>query len=161
MIRRNRRQLSSQKKPASLNLVSLMDIFTILVFFLMVNANEVEVLETSSAIRLPDSTSLSAPQDRLVISVSQTMLTIDGESIPMASNDDITLTALASLLAIHASEEQNQRQGDGIFQGEVTILGDKGLPYEWLKKIMRTCQEANYTRIALAVNQVPSEVATR
>lgn len=165
MIKRNRRQLNSQKKPASLNLVSLMDIFTILVFFLMVNANEVEVLETSSDIKLPDSTSLTAPEDRLVISVSQTMLKIGAESIPLPDiinlNDGTTLPALASLLAVHANAEKDKLQEGATFQGEVTILGDKGLPYEWLKKIMRTCQEASYTRIALAVNQVPTEVATR
>ena len=42
------------KKSAALNLVSLMDIFTILVFFLMVNSSEVEVLQSSSKIKLPD-----------------------------------------------------------------------------------------------------------
>ena len=44
------------KAGTALNLVSLMDIFTILVFFLMVNSSDVEVLETTSDIRLPDST---------------------------------------------------------------------------------------------------------
>ena len=40
------------------------------------------------------------------------------------------------------------------FVGSVTILGDKNLPYDLLKRIMFTCQQANFTKIALAVNQV-------
>ena len=49
-IRHDQRRGAQKKhsKTATLNLVSLMDIFTILVFFLMVNSSEVEVLQTRS-----------------------------------------------------------------------------------------------------------------
>ena len=39
------RHRARMKKTSKLSLVSLMDIFTILVFFLMVNASDVEVLQ--------------------------------------------------------------------------------------------------------------------
>ena len=51
MERRNERG----KKTVSLNLVSLMDIFTILVFFLLVNSAQVEVLPNARDLQLPES----------------------------------------------------------------------------------------------------------
>ena len=82
-IRHQQRRISQKKhgKSASLNLVSLMDIFTILVFFLMVNSSEVEVLQTSSKIKLPDSTSEQQPENRLVISISQEDLVLQGRPV--------------------------------------------------------------------------------
>ena len=68
-------------KTATLNLVSLMDIFTILVFFLMINSSEVEVLQTGSDIKLPDSTSEKQPDNRLVISVSHDDLIVQGRAV--------------------------------------------------------------------------------
>ena len=43
------------KKSVTLNLVSLMDIFTILVFFLLVNSGQVETLPNARDITLPES----------------------------------------------------------------------------------------------------------
>ena len=43
------------KQGVSLNLVSLMDIFTILVFFLLVNSSDVEVLPNAKDVQLPES----------------------------------------------------------------------------------------------------------
>ncbi len=36
---------------------------------------------------------------------------------------------------------------------EITIMGDKSLPYDVLKKVMATCTDADYGRISLAVLQ--------
>jgi hypothetical protein len=77
-----RRDLQKKhRKGATLNLVSLMDIFTILVFFLMVNSSEVDVLETSTKIKLPDSVSDQRPENRLVVSVSQDDIVVQGRPV--------------------------------------------------------------------------------
>ena len=88
-IRLQQRRAAQKKhgKAGALNLVSLMDIFTILVFFLMVNSSEVEVLQTSSKIKLPDSTSEQRPENQLVISISQDDLVLQGR--PVARVDEI------------------------------------------------------------------------
>ncbi len=148
--RRSRR--NAQAKQATLNLVSLMDIFTILVFFLMVNASEVEILETTSAIKLPDSISADEPEERVSIEVSNNELLLQGEvigSVPeiLASGDatiDVLITGLSNAQVVDKP-------------GKVTIMGDKTLPYALLKKVMLSCQTANYRQIALAVNQVSTD----
>ena len=40
-----------------------------------------------------------------------------------------------------------------IAQREITIMADKALPYEVLKRVMATCTDADYGRISLAVIQ--------
>ena len=145
-------------KPPSLNLVSLMDIFTILVFFLMVNANEVEILETSTAIKLPDSISEDSPEDRLSIEVSHDELIVQGEAIASVSEVMASDNPRIDIL-VHVLHAAKTEPGTKYSAGKVTIMGDKALPYELLKRVMLSCQTANFTRIALAVNQVSEEGA--
>ena len=148
-MKTSRRKLCRQKpKPATLNLVSLMDIFTILVFFLMVNSSDVEVLESASDVALPMSIESQVPEERLLISISKDELSLGGESI--ASVKSILSTETVTIAALHkVLSEMPEEVG-----GQVTIMGDRSLPYELVKKIMRTCQESRFTQIALAVNQV-------
>lgn len=142
------------RKFAGLNLVSLMDIFTILVFFLMVNSSEVEVLQSNSKIKLPDSTSEQTPENRLVVSVDEDDLVVQGR--PVAKVAD-ALAASVNIIAGLDTELEYQASKKGeVPEGgfEITIMGDRELPYWLLKKIMLTCQQNDFARISLAVNKL-------
>lgn len=146
-----------RSRPAGLNLVSLMDIFTILVFFLMVNSSEVEVLQTSSKIELPESTSEQSPKNQLVISVSHDDVVVQGrpvakvaELVGVAGN---VIAGLKEELAYQAGRRGTVPEGGH----EITIMGDHELPYWLLKKIMFTCQSEDFARISLAVNRIATE----
>jgi biopolymer transport protein ExbD len=159
-IRHQQRRIAQKKhrKAGSLNLVSLMDIFTILVFFLMVNSSEVEVLQTSSKIQLPDSTSDKRPENRLVISISQDDLVLQGR--PVARVAEIADPAVSVIDGLKSElEYQASRKGE-IPEGglEITIMGDKELPYWLLKKVMLTCQTTDFAKISLAVNRLESDM---
>lgn len=154
--RRSRRQ--HKNKVATLNLVSLMDIFTILVFFLMVNSSEVEVLQTNTDITLPDSTSEQKPANQLMISVSKNDLLVQGRSVakirdlaPASSTaEGMVIDGLKAELQYQAS-----RRGEIPEEGfKVTVMGDKELPYWLLKRILVTCQSADFAQVSLAVNKV-------
>ncbi len=145
------------KKTAALNLVSLMDIFTILVFFLMVNSSEVEVLQTNTKIELPDSTSEKRPDNQLVISVSADDVVVQGR--PVARVTD-AMGSKENVIEGLKQELDYQAQRKGVIpEGghEITIMGDRELPYALLKKIMLTCQSSDFARISLAVNQLQGE----
>ena len=141
-------------KGASLNLVSLMDIFTILVFFLMVNSSEVEVLQTSSNIVLPDSSAQKRPKNQLMITISDSDLMVSGRPVAKVAelrNDGAsTIAGLQDELA-HQAGRKGVIPEDGF---EITIMGDREIPYWLLKKIMLTCQQTDFARISLAVNQI-------
>ena len=149
-----RRQRQKKGKAAGLNLVSLMDIFTILVFFLMVNSSEVEVLQTSSEIELPDSTSEQRPENKLVISVSSEDLIVQGR--PVAKINEIVGDQEPVIAGLQTElEYQAERRGE-IPEGghEITVMGDKEVPYWLLKRILYTCQTTDFAQISLAVNKL-------
>lgn len=159
---RLRRRGQAQKKPATLNLVSLMDIFTILVFFLMVNSSDVEVLETTSDIKLPDSVSETRPEDRLSILLSGEDLIVQGRRIAsvaeLLAQPGATIVPLAEELAHQSTRRRALLAEPEAFSGAVTIMGDRALPYALLKRVMLTCQQNDFTRIALAVNRIGEDV---
>ena len=155
LVAARRRALQQQgAKSAKLNLVSLMDIFTILVFFLMVNSSDVEVLKTSADVDLPDSTSQQIPDERTTVTVTDEAIVVMGRQVAtvagLVGSDVATIAGLAKEL-----EHQAARKGAVPEDGyEVTIMGDREIPYWLLKKIMLTCQTDDYAQISLAVNQL-------
>jgi len=162
MSRRARRmeRHHQRRKDSGLNLVSLMDIFTILVFFLLVSSSSVQQLPSSKDIKLPTSVAKKAPEETLVIAVTNRDILVQGRKVAqtaevLASSDEM-IPALVDELKFQASKQsfavQDKSKGRA-----VTILGDEGLPYELLRKILATCRQANYTRIAFAANQKTRE----
>lgn len=159
--RRMRRMERSRKKFVGLNLTSLMDVFTILVFFLLANSSSSEVLSTPKHIKLPDSVIESKPRETVVIMVSPEMVLIQGEVVVKTS--ELLETQNENIPAITKKLDLLERQIIGIStqtavaSKEVTILADKTIPFNVLKKIMTTCTGSGYGRISLAVIQKASQ----
>ena len=161
--RSRREKRKSKSKGAPLNLVSLMDIFTILVFFLMVNSSEVEVLQTSSKIELPDSISEQVPENRLVVSISEEDLIVQGRAVAKIAELDGEADADTKLIDGLKTELEYQatRRGEVPEGGyEITVMGDKEVPYWLLKRILLTCQTTDFAQVSLAVNKIQSSVAS-
>ena len=70
------------RRDATLNLVSLMDIFTILVFFLLVNSSNVEVLPNVKNVQLPESIAEQRANESVVIVISDTDIIVQGQRSP-------------------------------------------------------------------------------
>jgi biopolymer transport protein ExbD len=155
--RRIRRMGRNKKKVSGLNLTSLMDVFTILVFFLLFNSAGNEVLETPKQIKLPDSVVESKPRETVVILVTPEMVVVQGEAV--ANTAELLDDKIERIAGLTERLRQIERSVIGIStrtvaEGkEVTILADKGIPFTILKKIMSTCTDSGYGRISLAVNQ--------
>jgi biopolymer transport protein ExbD len=155
--RRMRRMERSRKKVAGLNLTSLMDVFTILVFFLLANSSSNEVLATPKQIKLPDSVVEAKPRETVVIMVSPDMVLVQGE--PVIGTPDLLKSGNETIPAIADQLDRLERNIIGISTKamvagkEVTILADKTIPFSVLKKIMSTCTGSGYGRISLAVIQ--------
>lgn len=159
MERRNERG----KKVVSLNLVSLMDIFTILVFFLLVNSAQVEVLPNAKDLQLPESVAKQKARENVVIMVTNDEILVQGS--PVASVADVmvqkglVIGGLRNALQSQTDRVLRRDAVADIADREVTIMGDKALPYRLLKRVMATCTAADYGQISLAVLQ--SEPAKR
>jgi len=159
--RRMARHHKRAKQSTKLNLVSLMDIFTILVFFLLVNSSDVEVLQTNKTIELPDSVSEQRPDTTLVVTVNNDSIVVAGR--PVANVEEILNSDTNNVPGLEEElKYRAQRAGPLSPEKEavgrpVTIMGDKAVPYTVLKKIMTTCAATEYRNIALAVNKVAGE----
>jgi biopolymer transport protein ExbD len=149
-------RLARNKSLVDLNLVSLIDIFTILIFFLLANASEVEVLPSTKAVRLPESTAEKNPKETVVVVVSNEDILVQGRRVAsvseaMNSSGDL-IEPLKAELDYHAGRQLIRKEKEPKAKA-VTIMGDKEIPYRLLRKIMVTCARANYGDLSFAVLQ--------
>jgi biopolymer transport protein ExbD len=154
----------NQAKATRMNLTSLMDVFTILVFFLLVNSASTEVLETPKQLTLPASVVEEKPRETVVIFVSTNEVTVQGKPVVLVA--DILATAGQNIGPIGDRLAEVSENIIGLStktvaeSREVTILADKTVPFSVVKKVMSTCTSQGYGRISLAVMQKTPETQT-
>jgi biopolymer transport protein ExbD len=154
--RMKQHHVRGKDRNAVLNMVSLMDIFTILVFFLLVNATSTEVLPSPKNITLPEAAAEKLPSRNLVIAVDERVIRLQGKAIVTVKDaikgNKNSIKPLFNALRLASTTVKGIADRKG-----VTIMGDQEIPYHLLKKIMLTCAGANYTNISFAVNQKAAE----
>ena len=161
--RRIKRMSRNRGKIGKMNLTSLMDVFTILVFFLLVNSGSVEVLDAPKEVTLPESRVETKPRETVIILISPDEVIVQGKLVALVadilegvpSNTDGIKKRLAELkeniIGTNTRVVASAR--------EVTILADKSVPFIVIKKIMSTCTGEGYENVSLAVTKKPSQVA--
>ena len=145
-----------------LNLIPLIDILSVMVSFLLVYSTEVEVIQNSKGIEIPQSISQTAPNHSVVVMITKTDLFVQGEFIE--SIKDVQADQAATIAQLGAALKRPLLIGKDISEAalaarEITIMADKSLPYEVLKKVMATCTDADYGKISLAVLQKEKPVS--
>ena len=159
--RRMEKHHRRNKAVGGLNLVSLMDIFTILVFFLLVSSSEVQTLPNAKDLTLPESIAERKPEENVVVLIGKTDILVQGS--PVAKISDVLamkgndIPALREALLSQNDRVLRRAAKDDIAGREVTIMGDKEIPYRLLKKVMATCTASDYGQISLAVLQKSSD----
>ncbi len=157
---------SQRKQPAAgkLSLVALMDIFTILVFFLLMNSGESQKIENAKFVELPDAASDKAPYADIVIVIGEEQLFVDDE--PIASVEDIIknpqelIEPLQQVLQEYAGkfgELKGFEKENGL---ALTLMGYQGTSYALVRSVISTCQHENFRNISLAVNQSSAMVTS-
>jgi biopolymer transport protein ExbD len=159
--RRLKRMARAKRHTTGLNLTSLMDVFTILVFFLLVNQSAVEVIEPPKQIKLPDSVVEAKPRQTVTIMVSADAILLQGEAVAsvaeVLSTKNEHIEALSEKLAQLRENIIGLNTATVAKSNEITILSDKTIPFKVLKRLMSTCTNTGYTRISLAVIQKASQ----
>lgn len=158
MSRRAKRMEKHHKRKkggAGLNMVSLMDIFTILVFFLLVSSADVQ-LTPNDKVKLPESKANQVPKETLVVMVTDSDILVQGRKVAtiedVVAGEEIIIKSLQDELKFHADNTLFELTAEEKLAGrDITIMGHKEIPYKLLKKIMVTCTRANYNNISLAV----------
>ena len=150
------------RADAELNLIPFIDILTVMVAFLLVYATQVEVIHNAKAIPLPESIAQRAPHLTVVVTVTKSDIYVQGERV--ATVPQVLALPGNDIAPLRAALLSPGVVGDTASSGgpahrELTIMADKTLPYEVLKKVMSTCTGADYSHIALAVLEKEKPVA--
>jgi biopolymer transport protein ExbD len=151
MKRMERNNSKGVIRGLGINLIPMMDVLTVLVFFLLFHSFNSTLPDAQIA--LPDSSVPTRPRETVAIVVSPESVLVQGEAVvstPKLFDDGIVM--------VNELRDRLEKLGNGIIGAgaaagtmEVTLLADKTIPFKVLKKIMSTCTACGYGRISLAV----------
>jgi biopolymer transport protein TolR len=146
-----------RRSNGSLNMVSLMDIFTILVFFLLVSSADVEVLPNPKDLSLPESVAMEKARETVIVMVTASEILVQGRAVArvddVVARGELVIPELRDALRQQTDRVLRQDALADVASREITIMGDRELPYSLLKQVMASCTAADYGQISLAVMQ--------
>jgi len=155
--RRIKRMGRNRLKITKMNLTSLMDVFTILVFFLLINSGSVEVLDAPREVTLPESRVESKPRETVVIFISPTEVLVQGQLVAMVDEIIEDKASVLDPIAARLAELKENVIGTSTralsTSQEVTILADKSVPFTVIRTVMSTCTGEGFENVSLAVTQ--------
>jgi biopolymer transport protein TolR len=154
------------REDAELNLIPLIDILSVMVAFLLVYTTNVEVIQNAKGIEIPQSTAEVLPKQSVVVMITKDELYVQGELVTsigeIYDSRSPLIEPLRAVLDRPMLVENDAAARDAwLASHEITVVADKSLPYEVVKKVMATCTAAAYGKISLAVieKEVPIQAA--
>jgi biopolymer transport protein ExbD len=152
-----------ERVDAQLNLIPLIDILSVMVAFLLVYSTDVELLQNPKGVSIPQSVTDARPKQSVVVMVTKDALLVQGEPVATFAEVSDPRTQLIEplrkvLQRPMGGPDAEARDADFTSQ-EVTVMADKDLPYEVLRKVLATCTAASYGKISLAVMQKEKPVS--
>lgn len=152
---RGRRHRKAAHGGNHMVLVPFIDMMTILVVFLLVHTSDTEILPNTKNISIPLSIAETKPRPTVVVMVTKDTMYVNGR--PVARIDEVmsseapVIEPLKAALREQADRILVEAAREDIVGREVTIMGDKTVPFRVLKRIMATCTDADYGKVSLAV----------
>jgi biopolymer transport protein ExbD len=148
---------SRNQGSLDMNLVALIDVFTILIFFLLSGASGVELLPSPKAVKLPQSVAEKSPRETVVVVVSAAEILVDGRLVAKVSDvlgsKAELIDGLKQELDLQAARTVVRKENEAQSKA-VTIMGDKDIPYHLLRKVMYTAARANFSDVSFAVRRM-------
>jgi biopolymer transport protein ExbD len=149
-----------------LSLTSMMDMFTIVLVFLIKQVDtEGNLMTSADNLKLPASTSTKTPKEvNLTVVVDATHILVDGEQIEqteiVAKQDSLIVGLMVPVLEKKREEEKKAALARGEEPdeaGSIIVQLDKNMAYDVMYKVMATCGWSGYTNISFAIIQKNAE----
>jgi biopolymer transport protein ExbD len=166
LLKRARRTTTAlrHRTDAELNLIPLIDILSVMVAFLLVYSTDVEVVQNTKDVEVPQSIAEVLPKQSVVVMITKDQLFVQGELVAtiadIRADRSPLIEPLRDLLARPLVGGDAAAPAPDLTTREITLLADKSLPYDVVKKVMATCTAATYGKISLAVLEKDKPVAT-
>ena len=155
-LQKRKERADRNQSMVDMNLVSLIDVFTILIFFLLSSAGGVETIASPRAVKLPESMSQKAPKETLLVVVTGSEILVGGRVVASVADalkvEGDMIVPLKAELDVEASRAVIRKENEADSK-RVTIMGDKDIPYRLLRKVMVTAARSGYTDVSFAVRQ--------
>jgi biopolymer transport protein TolR len=142
-------------QEAELNLIPLIDVMSVLVAFLLIYTADVAIVQNNKEVEIPQSTADTQAQQSVVVMITKDQLFVQGELV--AELADVSASSEPLVEPLRQVLGRPMLLGDGGDTGkatrEVTVIADKSLPFDLVRKVMATCTATTYGKISLAVLQ--------
>jgi biopolymer transport protein TolR len=150
------------RAEGELNLIPMIDILSVLVSFLLVYSTEVEVVQNSKGIEIPESIVTAKPRETVVVMLSRDELFVQGERVAsiaeLKASTDPVFHPLSEVLQRPRVIGRQMAEKE-LAEREVTVMADKSLPYEVLKKVMQTATDAGFGKLSFATTEKDKALA--
>jgi len=146
---------SGRSVDVSLNLTPMIDMFVVLVIFLLMTfSTSGEILFIQKDIELPSAKITDELEQAPVIIVGSGQVVIEGNNVgrmdDIAEDENFEIADLSEQLN-NLKKNFQQLHPNQTFSGKIIIQGDKETSFRVLKKVMFTCTATGYTNINFAV----------
>jgi biopolymer transport protein TolR len=143
------------REDAELNLIPLIDVMSVLVAFLLVYTMDVEIVQNTKGVEIPQSTAETQAQQSVVVMITRDHVFVQGELVANVAEVNASSEPLVEPLRRVLDRPMVLGSGDAgeTSTREVTVIADKSLPFDLVRKVMATCTATTYGKISLAVLQ--------
>lgn len=149
--RLKRMERNNKNHYVRLNLIPMLDVLSVLVFFLLFHSFNGDMPEQRLA--LPQSVVETKPRGTVSISVTPEVVMIQGEAVLKTPDLLVDSTGSVPQITERLKEIEGSMPVAENEAREITLLADKAIPFNVLKKIMTSCTASGYGKISLAVIQ--------
>jgi len=159
-IRQKRRRRSDG--TVKLNITSMIDMFTLMVVFLIQNYSaQGQLVTPAEGLKLPKSTIEKGASSALTVQIARNKLLLEDRLIldrkglaALEADPGFLIPELARALEPHARNARGLAAKTGQeFSGKLSIQGDTAIAYNILVKVMYTCGQAGYNNMNMVVYQ--------
>ena len=159
--RRPWRRSTGNEGTGGVNLISMMDVLTVLLLFLLKSyVSGGEVMVPPAGVQVPASTAEAMPQASLVVAIDGDEIVVGSERVASIPEIERSSELEIAALAAHLQGERSRQDEIARARGEeppatyaATIQGDRDIEFRVLQKVMYTLHQNGYESIALAVLQ--------
>ena len=144
-----------RRTEVELNLIPMIDVMSVMVAFLLIYSAEVEIVQNAKGIEIPQSTAEERPLESVVVMITKEHVFVQGEPVAtiaeIQATDEPTVAQLSQVLNRPLLAREVASTTDDFSSREITVIADKSMPFDIVRRVMATCTASAYGRISLAV----------
>jgi biopolymer transport protein TolR len=143
------------REDAELNLIPLIDVMSVLVTFLLIYTADVEVVQNNKGIEIPQSSADTQASPSVIVMITKDHVFVQGEMVTSVADVAAAETPLVEPLrrVLERPMLIGETSSPAAAKREVTVIADKSLSFDLVRKVMATCTATTYGKISLAVLQ--------